>query len=182
MSAATVLCWDRKNTSKPLTISGDGLTISWESDEQLAWLGSQTTGRLSRGIFTWDFRIESIAQRQIGVGIMLDPPDWGFFGYLGAGRNAWAYDAFEGAIVTETRAIHEALPTIRDRGAVSVWLDLQTKNELVFIVDGAQTPAIPLPGGAVAIPAASLFKRGQVVTLANFKRVGSQGKRVMAST
>ena len=166
-----LLRWDRRNTQEPVTISSDGLTLSWETDEQFAWLGSQTTGRLSSGLFTWDFRIDSIAQRQIGVGIMLDPPDWGFFGYLGAGKNAWAYDAFEGAIVTETEAIHKGLPTIRDSGTVSVWLDLKTKNEFVFIVDGVETPTIRLPAGAVAIPAACLFKRGQVVTLANFRRV-----------
>ncbi len=165
------LRWDRRCTQVPLKISDDGLTLSWETDETFAWLGSQTTGRLSGGLFTWDFQIDSIAQRQIGVGIMVDPPDWGFFGYLGAGKNAWAYDAFEGAIVTETEAIHKGLPAIRDRGTVSVRLDLKTRNELVFIVDGAQTPAIGLPASAVVIPAACLLKHGQVVTLANFRRV-----------
>jgi hypothetical protein len=163
--------WDRQNTQEPLAISSDGLTLSWDSDKGFAWLGAQTTGRLSGGVFTWDFQIDSIAGRQIGVGIMLDPPDWGFFGYLGAGKNAWAYDAFEGAIVTETKAIHAGLPTITDSGAVSVLLDLNIKNELVFSVGGLETPAIRLSAGAVVIPAACLLKRGQVVTLANFKRL-----------
>lgn len=110
-------------------------------------------------------------QHQIGVGIMLDPPDWGFFGYLGAGKNAWAYDAFEGAIISETEAIHKGLPAIRESGTVSVSLDLKTKNEFVFIVDGVAAPAIGLPAGAVVIRAACLLKRGQVVTLAHFRRV-----------
>src|SRR5262249_19125844 len=47
------LLWDRAHTQEPLTISGDGLTLSWDSDKQFAWLGSQTTGRLSGGVFTW---------------------------------------------------------------------------------------------------------------------------------
>jgi hypothetical protein len=165
------LLWDRAHTQEPLTISEDGLTLSWDSDKQFAWLGSQTTGRLSGGVFTWDFRINAIAKRQIGVGILVDPPDWGFFGYLGAGKNAWSYDAFEGAIVTETKATHKGLPTIRDKGTVSVRLDLKAKNECVFVVDGVETPAIRLPAGAVVIPAACLLKRGQSVTLANFRRV-----------
>jgi hypothetical protein len=165
------LRWDEKHTQKPLTISKDGLRLSWDSDSKAVWLGSQTTGRLSGGVFTWDFKIEEIAERQIGVGILLDPPDWGFFGYLGAGKNAWSYDAFEGAIVTEEKAIHSGLPKIRKSGTVSVRLDLKTKNECVFIVDGKGTPAISLPQGAVAIPAACLLKKGQVVTVANLKRL-----------
>jgi hypothetical protein len=165
------LHWDRGNTQEPLTISGDGLKLSWDADREFAWLGSQTTGRLSNGIYTWDFRIDCIADRQIGVGLMLDPPDWGFFGYLGAGTKAWSYDAFEGAIVTETKAIHEGLPAIRVSGTVSVRLDLQTRNEFVFIVNGVETPRISIPPGAVAIPAACLLKRGQAVTLANAWRV-----------
>jgi hypothetical protein len=165
------LVWDRAHTQDSLTISGDGLKLSWDSDKQFAWLGSQTTGRLSGGVFTWDFRIDSIAERQIGVGIMLDPPDWGFFGYLGAGKNAWSYDAFEGAIVTETEATHKGLPTVRDGGTVSVRLDLKVKNECVFVVAGVETPAIHLPVGSVVVPAACLLKRGQSVTLANFRRV-----------
>jgi hypothetical protein len=170
-SQAPPLLWDREHTQEPLTISDDGLTLSWDSDKQLAWLGSQSTGRLSGGVFAWDFRIDSIAERQIGVGIMLDPPDWGFYGYLGAGRNAWSYDAFEGAIMTETEAIDEGLPKIRRSGTVSVRLDLKNKNECVFVVDGVDTPAIRLPVGAVVIPAACLLKQGQSVTLANFRRI-----------
>jgi hypothetical protein len=165
------LLWDRAHTQGPLTISGDGLTLSWDSEKQFAWLGSQTTGRLSGGVFAWDFRINSLAERQVGVGIMIDPPDWGFFGYLGAGKNAWSYDAFEGAIVTETEATHKGLPTVRGSGTVSVRLDLKTKNECVFVVGGVEAPAIRLPAGAVVIPAACLLKRGQSVTLANFRRV-----------
>jgi hypothetical protein len=102
---------------------------------------------------------------------MLDPPDWGFFGYLGAGKNAWSYDAFEGAIVTEENATHKGLPTVKDGGTVSVRLDLKTKHECMFVVGGVETPAIKLPAGAVVIPAACLLKRGQSVTLANFRRV-----------
>jgi hypothetical protein len=165
------LRWDKQHTQKPLTISDDGLRLSWDNDSKAIWLGSQATSRLSHGVFTWEFRIEEIAERQIGVGILLDPPDWGFYGYLGAGKNAWSYDAFEGAIVTEEKAIHSGLPKIQQSGTVSVRLDLRRKNECVFVVDGKETPAISLPEGAVVIPAACLLKKGQVVTLANLKRL-----------
>src|SRR5262245_7341963 len=168
---AQPLRWDDQHTQKPLSISEDGYTLSWNNDSKAVWLGSQTTGRLAKGVFTWDFKIEEIAERQIGVGILLDPPNWGFFGYLGAGKNAWSYDAFEGAIVTEEKAIHSGLPKIRKSGTVSVRLDLKRKNECVFIVDGKETPAIALPPGSVVIPAACLLKKGQVVTLANLKRL-----------
>jgi hypothetical protein len=171
VAAPQPLRWDERHTQKPLTISKDGLTLSWDSDSKAVWLGSQTAGRLSNGVFTWDFKIEEIAERQIGIGILLDPPNWGFFGYLGAGKNAWSYDAFEGAIVTEEEAIHSGLPTIKKSGTVSVRLDLKKKNECVFIVDGKETPAIALPQGAVVIPAACLLKKGQVVTLANLKQL-----------
>jgi hypothetical protein len=72
--------------------------------------------------------------------------------------------------VTETKTIHEGLPTICRSGNISVKLDLTIKNELVFLVNGVETPAIPLPAGSLAIPAACLLKRGQVVTLANALR------------
>jgi hypothetical protein len=136
-----------------------------------AWLASQATARLSSGIVAWDFKIDSLARGQIGVGVVLDPPDWGFYGYLGAGKNAWGYDALEGAIVTETEAIHVGLPTIWEYGTVAVRLDLMKKHEFVFFVDGIETPAIPLPRGAVIIPAACLHRVGQAVTLADPRRI-----------
>jgi len=52
--------WNDKKTQKPPTISDDDLTLSWDSDEQFAWLGSQTNARLADGVFTWDFHIGSI--------------------------------------------------------------------------------------------------------------------------
>jgi hypothetical protein len=165
------LRWDEKHTQKPIRISDDGTKLSFDTDSKAVWLGSQTTGRLSGGVFTWDFEIENIADRQIGVGILLDPPDWGFFGYLGAGKNAWSYDAYEGAIVTEEEATHKNLPRIKKSGTVSVHLDLKKQNECVFIVDGVKTPAIKLPAGAVVIPAACLLKKGQVVKVTNLKRL-----------
>ena len=161
-------------------LSPDKLMQDWETIERgiRTWLDSRHLERLilevHRGgalVNRWDFDIESIADHQIGVGILLEPPDWGFFGYLGAGKNAWSYDAFEGAIVTETKAIHSGLPTIRKRGNVTVHLDLKKKNECVFVVNGVRTPAISLPRQAVVIPAACLLKKGQVVTLANFGRL-----------
>lgn len=67
--------WDPEQTQDDLTISADGLTLSWKNEAKAAWLGSQSTARLRSGIYTWDFEIKELANRQIGVGIMLDPPD-----------------------------------------------------------------------------------------------------------
>lgn len=159
--------WDERQTHRPLTISPDGLTLSWRNPVRAAWLCSQTTARLSKGVFRWDFVIEALVGCQMGLGFLLDPPDWGLFGYLGAGENAWAYDPFLGAIVTRTKAIHSGLPTMRASGTVAVHLDLARDRQGVFIVGGVETPAIPLPSDATVIPAASLLRLGQSVRFAN---------------
>jgi hypothetical protein len=172
---STDMRWDAGRTQKPLAISADGLTLSWEQDAdtkyQPSWLGSETTARLSGGVFTWDFQIKSVASRQIGVGLMLDPADWGFFGYLGASNTAWSYDAYEGAIVTATEAVHSGLPAIRERGTVGVYLDLKHKYEFKFIVNGTETPTVPVPKGSTVIPAACLLRKGQIVTIGNVRRI-----------
>lgn len=170
-----VVRWDERQTHRPLTISPDGLTLSWRNQVEAAWLCSQMTARLSKGVFRWDFVIEAIVGRQIAVGFLVDPPDWGFFGYLGAGANAWAYDAFLGAIVTRTKAIHSGLPTIRTSGTVAVHLDLARYHRGVFVVNGVETPAIDLPANATVIPAASLLEQGQIVTFANLTGLESAG-------
>jgi len=166
-----IMKWDKDNTQFYLTISDDGLTLSWDKDVGAVWLGSQTTAKLKDGIFRWDFNIEAIADRQIGVGIMIEPPDWGFFGYLGAGRGAWAYDAYEGAIVTETKAVHSNLPKIFGSGIVSVVLDLKKKYSCTFIVNGKETPSISLPQGRTIIPAACLLKKGQKVRIEHSEKI-----------
>jgi hypothetical protein len=56
----------------------------------------------------------------VGVGFLLEPANWGFFGYLGASDTAWSYDAHDGAIVSATDALHEHLPTIKTKGVVTV--------------------------------------------------------------
>lgn len=164
-----MLRWDRTDTQSSLTISEDGLTLSRRELSEALWLSAQTTGRLRDGICSWEFEIETIANAQIGVGALLDPPDWGFYGYLGAGHNAWAYDTHDGAIVTETKDLHRNLPKIQERGTVSVTVDLVHDMTMTFSVDGVKTPAIPIPRGSTVIPAATLLKRGQEVTIRNFQ-------------
>jgi len=158
-----------------LAISNDGLTLSWERDSdskyQPIWLGSQTTARLSDGVFAWDFIINAVASRQIGVGLMLEPPNWGFFGYLGASDTAWSYDAYEGAVVTATEAIQSGLPTISTSGMVSVYLDLKHTYEFKFIVDGTDSALVSLPRGSTVIPAGCLLRKGQIVTLSRLRRI-----------
>lgn len=179
------LIWDGDSTQEPLRISNEGTRLSWEpppetslqpsSSDRPVWLVSQTTGRLTAGHFSWDFFIDSLEQRQMGIGILIAPPDWGFFGYLGAGHNAFAYDPYQGAIVTETVAVYSGLPKITSVGTVSIELDLLEQDTCTFIVNGERTPSIPLPPGCTVIPAACLLEPGQCVSLRGFqiKRLGA---------
>ena len=162
--------WDSSEASDSLTISNEAKTLEWVSNIQAAWLPAQTKLRLGgSGKVSLDFRIEAIANAQIGVGFLLTPPDWGFFGYLGSSNTAWSYDAWEGAIVTDTQATHEGLPTIKNSGVVTLELNFDGgAPTATFIVDGKPTPSISLPAGSVVIPAGCLCARGQKVTLGNF--------------
>src|SRR5262249_48927334 len=100
--------------------------------------------------------------------------DWGFFGYLGAGVTAWAYDPSTGDVVTGTKSIAGGLPKFLDagRGIVSVRLELPRTQagSGTFIVDGVPSPAIALPEGAVVVPAACLLREGQQIRLGALSR------------
>lgn len=118
-----------------------------------------------------------MASAQIGVGFILlwdVGPDWGFFGYLGASPAAWAYDPSTGDVVGNTQSIEGDLPKFADgrTGVVSVHLDLPRRGDgsARFRVDGVDTQRIPLPKGAVVLPAACFLRETQRVTLAQFER------------
>jgi hypothetical protein len=118
-----------------------------------------------------------MADGQIGVGFLLQFDrglDWGFFGYLGAGVAAWAYDPSTGDVVTGTASIAGGLPTFADRrsGVVSVRLELPRNlpGKGIFIVAGVEAPRIELPEGAVIVPAACLLREGQRVRLGMLSR------------
>jgi hypothetical protein len=144
-----------------------------------AWLGVESTARLHDGLFEWDYLVR-VSHRQLGVGLMVDPPDWGFFGYLGSGVNAWPYDPFEGAIVTDTEEIHSNLPRIRWRGVVSVRLDLRADPSFTLSVAGQTLPSVALPRGATVVPAASLLRWGQSVWMARFRSESMRSSAVAA--
>jgi tetratricopeptide (TPR) repeat protein len=165
MGMAHAITWDPDACQTGLTIADDGATLRWiipPLGHPPMWLGAQARGMLAKGRFRWEVEVTT-AGRQLGIGILLDPPDWGFFGYLGAGHNAWAYDPHEGAIVTETRAIHAGLPCVIDRGRIAIELDLLREHTCTFVVNGQRTPPIALPPGCLVIPAACLLKVGQEV-------------------
>lgn len=167
------LLWDPSSTQGSLSISADGTSLSWDTTPtgvKPAWLGSQAKTRLESGRFRWTFEVETAAH-QIGVGILVEPLDWGFFGYLGAGRNAWSYDAHQGAIVTETVAVHSSLPCVTGSGIVAVELDLLKEHTCTFVVNGVATPPIALPSGKAVLPAACLLAVGQRETLRDFEVV-----------
>jgi hypothetical protein len=69
---------------------------------------------LHSGTFSLDFVVDDMANAQIGVGFLLAFEgglfDWGFYGYLGAGAFAWAYDPSTGDLVTGTESIQGRLP------------------------------------------------------------------------
>jgi hypothetical protein len=120
-----------------------------------------------------------MSNAQLGVGFLLAFEggllDWGFYGYLGAGSFAWAYDPSTGDVVTRTESIQGGLPTFLDgrTGVVTVEFQLP-RNEAGtarFRIQGKASRDISLQRGAVVAPAACLLKEGQRVTLAAIRTV-----------
>ena len=170
--------WNAELNTDLLSITNNGLTIEWKPRQKNkgellpAWVPASTCLRLHSGQFRWDFVVNEMASRQIGVGFMLLwdlGPDWGFFGYLGASHTAWAYDPSTGDVVCATKSIQGGLPKFENgrSGIVSVELKVSrmAKGKGIFIVAGTKTESIPLPAGAVVLPplAFSKKKRGRWV-------------------
>jgi hypothetical protein len=178
------LTWDPTYKPDILSVAADRRCVEWgprkDTYEGLyppAWVPIRSEAHLHSGLFTWDFIVDELARDQIGVGFMLQWDqglDWGFFGYLGAGTTAWAYDPSTGDVVTGTRSIAGGLPAFGDtgHGVVSVRLELPRTRAGAgtFIVDGTSSPPIPLPAGAVVVPAACLLCEGQRVRLGDLSR------------
>jgi hypothetical protein len=165
------ISWDPNNTQSSLTVV-DPQTLEWSKDSPAAWLCAATTARLGKAKYKLEFRVEEIKGYQMGVGFLVFPIDWGFYRYLGAGSNAYSYDPFEGAIVTQTEAIHSNLAKIANSGVITLELDLEGPAcTAKFVVDGEDTPVIQLPDDAVVMPAACLLMRGQKVVLHNFTKL-----------
>jgi len=178
--------WNAKHNADLLTVSRGGMTIEWGSRKwghtghyPPAWVPASTRAHLHSGTFRWDFVVDVLAKRQIGIGFMLmwhddkhTGPDWGFFGYLGASPSAWAYDPRSGDVVVNTASIEGGLPKFEETGTVSVVLELPrtAAGSARFEVDGRTSKNIALPEEAVVLPAACLLKESQRVTLANFTR------------
>jgi hypothetical protein len=185
--------WDRTHNSDYLEVSHNGKTVAWtktkgNKDWPLppAWIPARTLLHLHSGTYRWNFTVEQMGRAQLGIGFLLfwelGPqrlPDWGFFGYLGASPTAWSYDPSSGDVVTDTKSIEGGLPKFQDgeTGVVSVELDLprSAAGSAHFISGGVRSRAIPMPEGAVLLPAACFLKQGQRVTLADFERgLGNQ--------
>jgi hypothetical protein len=178
------LTWDASHNSDYLSVSDDRSSVEWgprkssyEGAYPPAWVPIRSEAHLHSGTFSWDFVIEEMASNQIGVGFLLQWDqglDWGFYGYLGAGATAWAYDPSTGDIVTRTESIAGGLPTFVDgrSGVVSVRLELPRTRpgRGVFVVNGTESPPIELPSGAVVVPAGCLLREGQRVRLGNLSR------------
>jgi len=176
--------WNTEHNGDLLSVTNNGHTIEWKplqrGGDELppAWVPASTCLHLHSGRFRWDFIVDEMAYRQIGIGFMLLwdlGPDWGFFGYLGASPTAWSYDPSTGDVVCATESIQGGLPKFKDgrTGVVSVELEVPRNSEGQgkFIVDGVETLPIRLPAGAVVLPAACLLKETQRITLANFSRL-----------
>jgi len=181
--------WNSEHNEDLLTVSNNSQTIEWTPRQRgidelpPAWVPASTCLRLHSGQFRWDFIVEEMASRQIGVGFMLlwdvgdgeILADWGFYGYLGAGLTAWAYDPSTGDVVCAEKSIQGGLPKFEDghAGVVSVELKLprNAEGEGKFIVAGIETQPILLPVGAVVLPAACFLKETQKITFANFERL-----------
>ncbi len=185
------LLWDSDHNSDRLTVTGDGLTIEWDEnknrqDEAPCWIPALTRLFLHSGQFSLDFKIDEMAECQLGVGFMLQltdginvGADWGFFGYLGSSNTAWAYDPSTGDVVTATESIEGGLPKIDNGPSGVVRMRVSAPREepgfVRFVMNGVESRPIPLPVGAVVLPAACFLKTGQMVTLSSFQRTDSEG-------
>jgi len=176
--------WNSEHNGHLLTVTNNGQAIEWKPRQKgkdklsPVWVPASTSLYLHSGHFRWDFIVDEMASRQIGVGFMLGwdvGPDWGFFGYLGASPTAWAYDPSTGDVVCATESIQGGLPKFEDgrTGVVSVELKIprNAEGEGKFIVAVTETHPIPLPVGAVVLPAACFLKETQKITIANFERL-----------
>jgi hypothetical protein len=82
-----------------------------------------------------------------------------------------------GDVVTSTESIEGGLPRFENgrNGIVQMYVSVprHETGEAKFIVDGVESKPIPLPVGAVVLPAACFLKTGQKITLVNFKRLST---------
>lgn len=169
--------WKKEDS---LILSNENRTVEWNpKNEQIMFLPVTTSLYLHSGKFTLDFNIEETSVAQIGVGFMLlwehGLLDWGFFGYLGAGFYAWAYDPSTGDVINAEKSIQGGLPKFENghSGIITIELNLprDAEGEGEFIVNGIESQSIKLPTGAVVVPAATLLKEGQKITITNFRRM-----------
>jgi hypothetical protein len=163
-----------QSTNSSIKFSNNDCTVEWTEPSEVVWIPVETEAKLHSGKWSLEFYVESMQDRQIGLGFLLDwnvGPDWGFFGYLGSSSSAWSYDPSTGDIVTNTNSIHGNLPKFTENsGVIGLELDLPSDNigKFTFIVDGVRTSTKQLPNsGAVAIPAVCLLSIGQKVTIRN---------------
>lgn len=184
------MAWDSNHNNHRLTITGDGLSIEWDEDKNKAreptpcWVPAATLLHLHSGVFSLEFQIDEMAECQIGVGFMLQLTDgvnvggdWGFFGYLGASCTAWAYDPSTGDVVTATESIEGGLPKIENghSGVVKMRVDVPRDDvgSAKFIIERVESKPIPLPVGAVVLPAACFLETGQRITLSSLYRLNA---------
>lgn len=167
--------WKNKDS---LILSNDNQTMEWNPENgQIAFLPEITTLRLHSGKYSLDFNIEEMNSAQIGVGFMLlwvnELLDWGFYGYLGSGFSAWSYDPSTGDVINAGTSIQGGLPKFENKysGIITVELNLprNAEGEGKFIVNGVESSPINLPIGAVVVPAATLLRKDQKITISNFK-------------
>lgn len=168
----------RPTSQSTVTLSNGDRTAEWTQASNVVWIPLETKARLHSGKWLVEFHIESMKNRQIGVGFLLDwnvGPDWGFFGYLGSSASAWSYDPSTGDIVSNTESIRGGLPKIEgDSGIIGLEMNVpkDRPGEFTFIVNGVRTPTQNLSNrGAVAIPAVCLLSQGQKVTIGNLRRL-----------
>lgn len=170
--------WDIEHNKESLLFSNNNQTVEWNpKNGQIAFLPATISLHLHSGKFIFDFNIEEMNSAQIGVGFMLlwdnGLLDWGFFGYLGAGFYAWSYDPSTGDVVNAENSIQGGLPKFENKhsGIITIELNLprNAEGEGRFIVNCVESNPIKLPIGAVVVPAATLLKRDQEITISNFR-------------
>jgi hypothetical protein len=139
------------------------------------WLPVLTTPLLHSGTFTVALHVDSMQDKQIGVGFYLAQAlphrvDFGFFGYLGSSNTSWSYDPTSGDIVTATRSIRGNLPTFKNKSSGTIRMHFtlarEQRGSMQFEIDGQLIAhSIELPFGAVVVPACCLLGIYQRVTI-----------------
>ena len=167
------LRWKR---SSDIHVSPNGSLAMWNSTiNTIHWSSTKCHSRLHSGHYTIELELQQVKDAaHIRVGFLLEyiasngrrHVDWGQDGVLGTSTTSWGID-----VISSTKVMIE-LNLPRDAGGTAYFITPQH----------GRSASIPLPSGAVAIPACSMERKGQSVYITNItEHDDPQGKNTKRS-